>query len=282
MLRIFFFALVLTFLNDVDAQTVNSGKIVYELTDKKEKQSLILTFNDSSSISVFHKAGMDTNYSSYSALNADSRSMMVKVSQYDSIGKIVYRNFNSKTIILRQTAIKPLSAFTVEDEWGAIPWKLHEDTQEILGYECKKATGYFRGRTYTAWFAPELKFSYGPWKLFGLPGIILSAKDDSNKFSFIATQISYPSDNPIVISPPLEKETKTLKEYVYYLDNMFQLSFDKLASEMPAGNGMSISSPVRTTTIDEERNNSLEKTFEWEEKSKKRKKDKGQFIETRE
>ena len=69
----------------------------------------------------------------------------------------------------------------------AIPdfvWKIGEDTTNILGYTCQKATTRFRGRNYIAWFAPEIPSNNGPWKFGGLPGIILKIYDDKRNFTF--------------------------------------------------------------------------------------------------
>jgi GLPGLI family protein len=37
---------------------------------------------------------------------------------------------------------------------------------------------HFKGRGYTAWYAPSITNMEGPWKLGGLPGMILEAYDD--------------------------------------------------------------------------------------------------------
>jgi hypothetical protein len=41
--------------------------------------------------------------------------------------------------------------------------------------ECKKATTNFRGRYWEAWYTEEIPIGQGPWKLCGLPGMILKA-----------------------------------------------------------------------------------------------------------
>lgn len=74
--------------------------------------------------------------------------------------------------------------FRYEDELGTLPWKVTEVTDTLLSYTCQKATLHFRGRDYTAWFAPEIPVNDGPWKFMGLPGLILKVSDDKQLFSF--------------------------------------------------------------------------------------------------
>lgn len=69
-------------------------------------------------------------------------------------------------------------------------WTIESETKEILGYECMKATCDYRGRHWTAWFAPELPYREGPWKLAGLPGVILEAYDTNSDYRFEATGIT--------------------------------------------------------------------------------------------
>ena len=49
--------------------------------------------------------------------------------------------------------------------------------KKIGDFECQKASGYFRGRSYTAWFANKITSHFGPWKLFDLPGLIFQTYD---------------------------------------------------------------------------------------------------------
>ena len=63
-------------------------------------------------------------------------------------------------------------------------WNIEDGDTVILGYHCNKATCTFRGRTWTAWFTPEIPISEGPWKLDGLPGMILFAEETKHQFRF--------------------------------------------------------------------------------------------------
>jgi GLPGLI family protein len=63
-------------------------------------------------------------------------------------------------------------------------WKITKDTLSFSGIHAQKATAQFKGRNWTAWFAPELPFESGPWKLNGLPGLIIEAYDDKKEVQF--------------------------------------------------------------------------------------------------
>lgn len=68
-------------------------------------------------------------------------------------------------------------------------WNISFETQDILGYTCQKATCHFRGRNYVAWFAPDIPVRQGPWKLGGLPGLILKAHDTDTLYTFEAVKV---------------------------------------------------------------------------------------------
>lgn len=69
-------------------------------------------------------------------------------------------------------------------------WEINDTIQKnVLGYECKLATCFFRGREYEVYYTEKLPFFAGPWKLTGLPGVILLAATKDGKFQSTAYQI---------------------------------------------------------------------------------------------
>ncbi len=63
-------------------------------------------------------------------------------------------------------------------------WNIEDETKTILGYECNKAVTEYRGRRWTAWFTLDIPVQAGPWKLCGLPGLILEAHDTDKDYVF--------------------------------------------------------------------------------------------------
>jgi len=83
-------------------------------------------------------------------------------------------------------------------------WEVLPETTTILNYPCNKATARFKGRDWTVWFTTAIPRSEGPWKLCGLPGLILRAEDSQKHFVFECTglinarpdeMIQYGADN---------------------------------------------------------------------------------------
>lgn len=87
------------------------------------------------------------------------------------------------------TREKVLTEYMAKEVAPKINWKITKDTASFSGLHCQKATTSFKGRKWTAWFAPELPFASGPWKLNGLPGLIIAANDDKNEVKFSLTGI---------------------------------------------------------------------------------------------
>lgn len=63
-------------------------------------------------------------------------------------------------------------------------WKLSDETKKIGPYSVKKAVCEYGGRTWNAWYAPELSFPYGPYVFHGLPGLVVDIADTENDYHF--------------------------------------------------------------------------------------------------
>ena len=81
----------------------------------------------------------------------------------------------------------------------SLAWTLTADTLNINGYRCSRAEVTFRGVRWTAWYTEEVPSSVGPWRLRGLPGLIVKATGDAHTFTLTelrreASAITYASD----------------------------------------------------------------------------------------
>jgi len=103
-------------------------------------------------------------------------------------------------------------AYTFSESLPVIDWNIEQQTKTIGGFPCQKATAAFRGRRYTAWFSTKLSYNNGPWKLGGLPGLILEAEDDSKEVVFefaglddvSAQQVALTPEKDAIVTTPAE------------------------------------------------------------------------------
>ncbi|MDR6157172.1 GLPGLI family protein [Chryseobacterium sp. SLBN-27] len=56
-------------------------------------------------------------------------------------------------------------------------WKVLNEKQKIGEYNAQKATTSFGGRDWIAWFSTEIPIQDGPYKFYGLPGLIVKLED---------------------------------------------------------------------------------------------------------
>lgn len=90
--------------------------------------------------------------------------------------------------------------FLYSEKMPDLAWALEPGDTTIIGYPCKKATCTFRGRTWTAWYAMAIPIQDGPWKLGGLPGMILYANDQKGQFSFTCIGIKANVNTPMEVN----------------------------------------------------------------------------------
>ena len=81
-------------------------------------------------------------------------------------------------------------AHIYEEEVPALEWEMTGEHGTVASFECQKAECDFRGRRWEAWFTPEIPVSEGPWKLKGLPGLILYARDTTGQYSFETVSVT--------------------------------------------------------------------------------------------
>lgn len=102
-----------------------------------------------------------------------------------------------------------IDKFMYHEEVPHIDWALSDSTKEICGYLCHQATATFRGRNWIAWYC-DIPKSAGPWKLNGLPGLILAAETEDKEHTFSAISVRK-SSSPITVN---DKEYfKTTREH---------------------------------------------------------------------
>ena len=94
----------------------------------------------------------------------------------------IYRNLEQGKFTTYSTVMG--THYLITEDITIPEWTMYEDsTITVLGMECKKATTNFRGRYWEVWYTEDIPISQGPWKLCGLPGMILKA--NSPKFMLI-------------------------------------------------------------------------------------------------
>ena len=117
----------------------------------------------------------------------------------------IYKNRLTKNIITKDTYTEDI--YILNEQGIVHDWTIHEDTTTILNLVCQKATMEFRGREYTAWFTMDIPINGGPWKLYGLPGLILKVEDSEGILNIEAfglmtdvekKEITLPNDKKII------------------------------------------------------------------------------------
>lgn len=164
---------------------------VYRLTyqtdtvNKRNVDALMaLRIGDSQSLfypqAKFESDSLSQNAGSISELRAIKDSIR---SKYGRITATFYvlKNFDKNQIDFVDNAMQ---TYKYTEPLSVFDWKYTDERKMIGEHECQKATCNFGGRSYEVWFAPDIPISDGPWKFYGLPGLILEAYDILHHYEF--------------------------------------------------------------------------------------------------
>ncbi|GGF19053.1 hypothetical protein GCM10011518_30570 [Flavobacterium limi] len=130
-------------------------------------------------------------------------------------------NLDNKTIVATDRIFN--SKYKVTEDLPVMNWKLSKDGESkiIDKFVCNKATLSFRGRNYVAWYTPYISSQFGPWKFYGLPGLILEVYDTDNNYHWTATKINNQSAESFdfnVLDAQKVKQQLTLRQFVEKTD----------------------------------------------------------------
>lgn len=148
-----------------------------------------------------------SKFSSYKNLTVDSilmRSSQEQIVNAAVEGKLstgefmtIYKNYPPSKLTHTEKICQDW--FRYEEDLPELDWELTDSIATVLGYECHAAKCNFRGREWTALYTEDIPLSDGPWKLHGLPGLIMKATDRDGQYSFECIGIKYSADRPITI-----------------------------------------------------------------------------------
>ncbi|KMQ69715.1 hypothetical protein ACM39_01265 [Chryseobacterium sp. FH2] len=79
-----------------------------------------------------------------------------------------------------------LSDYITYPEMSKIKWKIstEKSVSSFEKYKIQKATATAWGRNWVAWFTPDIPIQDGPYKFYGLPGLIVKIEDEGKNFSW--------------------------------------------------------------------------------------------------
>ncbi|MFY7935974.1 MAG: GLPGLI family protein [Flavobacterium sp.] len=96
-------------------------------------------------------------------------------------------------------------------------WIISDETEKILGYQCKKAIYKRNDVEFTAWFTEEIPISDGPFLYSGLPGLIL--KISSKYLDIVAYDVKIKNETIDIKLPFISSRTFNNKTYKEYVEN---------------------------------------------------------------
>ena len=222
-MKLIYFLLFLIFVSQVNAQDIDAPyiRVHYDTKFKKYKDSKSFssderildigkhtskfysrweTRNEEIKDSIFSRGGNLQELRNFMGKSGCPRSYSYYevYKNYPETGKLTYIDKEYNWYKYEEKMEKPI--------WTIIP----SERAVVADYSCQKAETTFRGRKWIVWFTIDIPVNDGPWKLYGLPGLILEAEDEKKEFSFRCIELRNIQNK--MINVPKRKYQKCTRE----------------------------------------------------------------------
>ena len=165
--------------------------------------SLLIDSNENISYYILDFGGIKEN-----EFNEESNEIIVRSKNTDNL--LIYNKLN-EFIVSQELTFN--DSFWVKESLS-FDWEISNETKESDGYVMQKATTTFRGRDYVAWFTKEIPIPMGPYKFYGLPGLIMEIYDTDNIYHWTITKIENKEINHSTDLYPKSQKFYSIKEFV--------------------------------------------------------------------
>lgn len=174
-----------------------SYKIIYDFKWKTGKESK----EYHSELTTLIKNNENSYFGSLAKFKYDSlKTVLVKQGSRSFPGPkekwklqtLISKDFKSQTTVSEENFFDKVyfTTYTCKPSW-----RIHQEKSRFFNYTVQKAETDFGGRKWIAWFTNEIPINDGPYKFFGLPGLILKISDAEENFIFEIKGITKEKNN---------------------------------------------------------------------------------------
>jgi GLPGLI family protein len=147
--------------------------------------------------------------------STNQSSDVVSINVNDGQDFVLYKNYQTHQMISRELVFDG-SKCLVLDSVPEFDWKLLPERKKVGQFNCQKATTTWRCANYEVWFTTDVPFNLGPWKLNGLPGLIVAVHNLSADHRYSLTSLSKsvtPQMLEAIQAPKGKEPVYSFKEY---------------------------------------------------------------------
>lgn len=168
-----------------------ANRFFYELTFKPKKDSVkvdkVMTVLDISKAKSIYQdyTGIAQDSIIVNAVNKMQKSgVFVDIMKMVKMPKFAYKVSKAHPTMKETYSDRISNKFFGYEDDIKFDWKILADKEKIGDYNTQKATTEYGGRTWTAWFSADLPFQDGPYRFYGLPGLIVKIEDTGKNYSW--------------------------------------------------------------------------------------------------